>query len=169
MRESIRKHDGFTLMELMLALAVMGILLGIALPAVNSWVASAKVKSAVSDLYSSIIKARSEALKRNRDIVVGPVAAWPDGWTVKLGATTLAQQQATSGVTIVVLQRSGTTWSENTGSLTFKPTGRVDVAAEQIAFVVSAIGSGSRCVDISPSGRPSVRVDADGSTTNACD
>lgn len=172
MRRCARNSSsGFTLVELMLVVAIMGILFGIALPAFSDWVRGAKVRSVTSDLYASVIKARSEAIKRNRDIVLAPNPTWADGWTVKQSgvATVLDQRQAVADVTITIRQRSGSTWSTNAGSITFKNTGRLDVAAEQVAFVVTASGSGARCVDLAPSGRPSVRVDTDGSATDACE
>lgn len=167
-----RRQTGFTVVELMIVVAVSGVLLSIALPAVQDWIAGAKVKATVSDLYASVIKARSEAITRNRDIVIEPVSAWAGGWTVKVGTTILVdQRQPLNDVTIAVRQRSGTTWSANTGSLVFKTTGRLDVSAEQVALVVSSKGgqSANRCVDISPAGRPSVRGDVDRSTTDACE
>lgn len=47
-----RKHVGFTLIELMIAVAIIGILSAIALPAYNNYILKGKVKAAQADLVA---------------------------------------------------------------------------------------------------------------------
>ncbi|MBC7707248.1 MAG: GspH/FimT family pseudopilin [Rhodoferax sp.] len=83
---SIRER-GFTLVELMTTVSVMAIALAIATPSLTGFVRSSKVRSAQSELVSSMMLARSEATKRG--VPVGMAATAPStgnefgaGWKV---------------------------------------------------------------------------------------
>lgn len=59
---------GFTLVELMIAILIAGILLGIGVPSFKSFVKNNRMVSQVNDLLADISYARSEALKRSRNV-----------------------------------------------------------------------------------------------------
>ena len=67
---------GFTVIELVVAVAVAGILAGLAVPAFGPWMSGLKAKSAARDLYSSFQQAKVGAVKDNtrRAIVFDTVA-----------------------------------------------------------------------------------------------
>jgi type IV fimbrial biogenesis protein FimT len=60
-----RPRRGFTLIELMIGLAVMGILLAIALPAFDQFLQNTKIRNAAETTISGLNLARAEALRRN--------------------------------------------------------------------------------------------------------
>lgn len=62
------RHKGFTLMELMIVIVVLGILAAIALPSFQSILEGRRLVGAADDLYSNLQYARSEAIKRNEVI-----------------------------------------------------------------------------------------------------
>jgi prepilin-type N-terminal cleavage/methylation domain-containing protein len=63
-----RFEGGFTLIELMITLIVAGILLGIGVPSFNSFVKNNRIVSQSNELLADLTFARSEALKRSRDV-----------------------------------------------------------------------------------------------------
>jgi prepilin-type N-terminal cleavage/methylation domain-containing protein len=80
---------GFTLMELIVTLSIIGILCTIAVPAFSSWLPEYNLKSAVRELYSNMQLARMMSVKNNNNYRVifntGENASYrivkPDGTT----------------------------------------------------------------------------------------
>ncbi len=83
------RRAGFTIIELMTVVTILGIFAALAAPSMADLLASTAVKGAASDFYSALIAARSEAIKRRANATVAPIGAtWETGWTVKVGANT---------------------------------------------------------------------------------
>lgn len=62
---SRRRHVGFTILELMVSLAVAGVLLVIAIPSFRQLIISNRLTTAANDMVAAINVARMEAVKRN--------------------------------------------------------------------------------------------------------
>lgn len=80
---------GFTLVELMVAIAVLAILLGIAAPSFRDMTASSDLRSTSNELITTLAQARSEAIKRGGRVTVcmsangtacTNVGGWEQGW-----------------------------------------------------------------------------------------
>ena len=106
--------SGFSLIELMVVLAVVSILLGVAVPAYQSFVDSTAVTTASNDLIAAINIARSEALKRDGIVSVQALDTtskdFSDGYCVVLdspGNCTGALRQFTVGSDEITLVISG--------------------------------------------------------------
>jgi type IV fimbrial biogenesis protein FimT len=67
---TIRSKAGFSLVELMMVIAVFIILSAIAVPSSTKWLANYRLKVGASDVYAALQLARSSALKENADVVV---------------------------------------------------------------------------------------------------
>src|SRR5436189_6473231 len=74
---------GFTLIELITVAALVAVIAMLAAPSFESLVRSQRIKTATNDLVTTLVFARSEAVKRNADVTVTRVgSAWNGGWTV---------------------------------------------------------------------------------------
>jgi len=69
-----KKNVGFTLIELMITIAIVAIFASIALPSFSKLIANNRVSTAANDLVSNMVFARSEALKRNDTVSMCPSA-----------------------------------------------------------------------------------------------
>ena len=143
---------GFTIIEMLMVVAILGIFAGLAAPSMADLLASTAVKGAATDLYSSLIVARSEAIKRRTNATVAPVGAdWRTGWTVTVGGnifqkvdplkTRVAVDPATN---VPIVFASNGRVSSGNQTLKFSDTVRTTVA--------------NRCVLIGTSGLPRVRT-----------
>lgn len=65
-----KENSGFTLIEVMIVIAMIGILSAVAVPRFNAWLPVYRLKSAASDLQSNMQKARGLAIKENMTIPI---------------------------------------------------------------------------------------------------
>ena len=70
-----RKVQGFSLLELLVTIAVLTVVVGIALPNMREFVVGNRLSSDVNSFIGLINYARSEAIARNQDVMVCPKAA----------------------------------------------------------------------------------------------
>jgi len=161
--------DGFTMIELLIVLVLVGVLATLAAPNLQDFVARNRLKSAASDLHFSLSLARSEAIKRNSPVAVELNGGdWANGWSVKAGTATLSTQDPYAQ--IAVATRNAAYGSKTFSSITFAGTGR-EGSSDGVAFVMTSAGRPAipaRCVVLDPSGRAAVRQDNDGDPTDGC-
>ena len=138
---------GFTLVELMIAIALLGILLGIAIPTYRDVILNQRLTNATNDLHAALSFARSEAGKRNTNVTLQSAAGgWVDGWRVPSpigGQPDLLNHVQAPGIVI----------DSDVGSVTFSASGR----AANVDFEISAADDASkvRCLGLGADGRAS--------------
>lgn len=68
--DSGSRSAGVTLIELMVSIALLGVLLAIGVPSFQSFIESSRIRSATSALEGALKLARGEAVKRNSEVLV---------------------------------------------------------------------------------------------------
>lgn len=78
---------GFTLIELMVSLAVAAILAVLAAPSFKNLLIQSELRGASTALNLALTKARSEATKRSRSVCLLPITdlGWAGGWELARG------------------------------------------------------------------------------------
>ncbi|PPC79544.1 MAG: type II secretion system protein GspH [Methylotenera sp.] len=81
LKSSAIRHSGFSMIELMIAVAVVSVLATFALPSYRIWIENTRIRNAAESINTGLQKARVEALKRNADIKfqLGVGAEWTIG------------------------------------------------------------------------------------------
>lgn len=164
---------GFSLVELMVVVAILGILAGLAAPSFASFIRSNRLTAAANDLLGAVALARSEALKRGQRIVLctssnastcDNSASWGDGWIVfsdgdNDSVRTVASEpllrvgQSNVGVTSSV---AGATVA-NYISFTSRGAARTTAGAVQSGVITLCIsGQRERRLDLVATGRASI-------------
>lgn len=77
------RHLGFTLVELIITLAVLAILVAIGLPSFERALSDTRMRGQVSDFASAVRTARLLAVQRARPTAMAPLGnGWSSGWQV---------------------------------------------------------------------------------------
>jgi len=133
--------------ELLLVVAVLGILAALAVPSFRSLTQSQQVKTASFELFASLSLARSEAVKRNGNVTVTPVAGgWQAGWNITSGGATISSHGGLRGVVV----------TGGPANVVYARTGRI-VGATAPSFQLdneTTATENVRCIRIDLSGMP---------------
>jgi len=159
---SIGHTRGFTLIELMITVALLGILVALAMPSFSDLMRRTKIESAASNVMVSLATARNEAVKRGRNVSIcsstdGTNCSgsnnWATGWLIYSSAGTPIKvfDALQTGISVVgdathvqhqvTFTSSGSTTLGGAGNITICMTGQT-----------------SRVVDIAVSGRARVAL-----------
>ena len=90
----MKNYNGFTLLELLIALAVVAIVMALGVPSMQEFAKNHRLTTNINTLIGHMALARSEAVKRNQQVAVCVSdnnttcsgANWQDGWIVYVDA-----------------------------------------------------------------------------------
>lgn len=160
-------YRGFSLLELLVVLAIAGILLAVGMPQLRQMVVNGARREASTGLYIALNRARSEAIARNATVTVcsrdlaantptcADTANWMNGWMVFATATdgtrtTLSVQQPVS--TALRFQTAPT------NAISFDASGRTTNTADfRLCPGATARDQRSRLVSVRRSGGISLK------------
>lgn len=160
---------GFTLVELMVTIAVVAVISAIALPSMNEFLVQMRVDNQVSEMQRLLLTARNTAINTGKNTTICPLSnadtcADSTNWVGAVGVINedgvVKQKSAiTSGDKVVFSHKSivytptGQTVSDTSGTMSFCPKGYAEY---------------NRGIDVAISGRvySSFDTDADGKDEN---
>jgi type IV fimbrial biogenesis protein FimT len=160
-RRPERRHAGrgFTLLELLVVIALIAIVAAIATPSFRDAGLGSRLRAVTNNMLASIQLARSEAIKRNVAVTLcrsadGSTCAasggWEQGWVLRdaTGEVISSQQRVPGG--LKVLQAGGY------AALTFQPIG---IGATSATFTIcrdDPVGPQERVLRVTASGTTAV-------------
>ncbi|MDD1966776.1 GspH/FimT family pseudopilin [Pseudomonas putida] len=143
---------GFTLIELILVVVIVGIFAAFAMPSLTSMLHRMNVRAASDELYDLLQYARAEAVTRGTSVTIQAPGATSTNWTGNITVNITSsganlRQVGSSGL------QSGIAVTTSVGSVAFSPTGTASASAcFQISYPNDA-GVTTQFINLQSSGR----------------
>jgi type IV fimbrial biogenesis protein FimT len=152
-------NAGFTLVELVATVTILGVLMMIAAPGFRQLTLNQGIKSAAFDIFSALEYARSEAIKRPGETVTlkpETSGSWTTGWRLVNGAD-VKLRGWTVAPDITVTDKNGTPLT----AVTFGKDGHLTVQPKfEVAPSTTISGVTTRCVKVDLMGRAYAQLGA---------
>lgn len=153
-------EQGFTIIELMITLAIAAIIISFAAPSFKEIIDNNRVSSRANDFIASLALAKSEAVKRNASAQIVPTAGgsdWSDGYKIgiDLNGNNLFEDAVDGEKTLKIIDapKSGTTVNSTMTKIEYNSFGGISVAG---TFEFDAAYACKRTVTLSSSGVNSI-------------
>ncbi|GHE79771.1 GspH/FimT family pseudopilin [Thalassotalea profundi] len=170
---------GFTLVELIVGMGIVGILLAIGIPGLNEFTIKSRVDSEISEIHRIILTARNTAISTGQYVTICPLSGkncqttnWQNTLSVFTNeANTLANAKIFESTLVPASEflikvknaaKSGETIKSTKTDIVFAPTGKLASAGPvMIKYCPQGRADLSRAVEISLSGRAYASEDID--------
>jgi len=157
---SDNNHYGFTIIELMITVALAAVLLAIGIPSLTTLVRNNTLATQTNTILSSIHYARSQTITKNTNITIQPIVSgtdWTQGWIVTDGtADGVRQFEAIDNASLIV--------DTGENEIVYLPDGSItNASAITLVMTPTECPTGNpdiREIDISLSGQVSVATTA---------
>jgi len=151
-------HRGFTIIELMITILLLGAMLTIAVPSFASIFKQNRLAAQANTILSSLNYARGETITQNTNVIIAPIVAgtnWSAGWTTSVNGNVLRNFEGienaslTSSSATITYQSDGSLAA--TGSITLTltpsdcPTGDSDVRVITITLSGQSTSTAAVC------------------------
>jgi len=170
---------GFTLVELLVGIAIVAVLATVALPSINRFVVSMRVDNEIAELHRLLLIARNTSVNSGQDVVVCPIVSGTctDDWTKEITVFIDFDQDndfdSVAGVTPadeIIRIKSATSNSSdqfeysNGASITYNSLGNLPSNNTESTFSYCPHGytDESRGIIVAVSGRAYTSEDSDG-------
>ena len=155
MNQARVKQSGFTIMELLFAVVIVGILAGIALPSFNYAIAKNRMSSNANEIVGAFNLARSEAAQRGTRINVSSISGgtnWATGFRIWRDVNANAAYDAGEEIRIFEAIDTGLTLTGTVSGINFNAVGFAS-AAMTMNLCSNEARVNDRQLDVALSGR----------------
>jgi type IV fimbrial biogenesis protein FimU len=139
---------GFTLVELLVTVSVVGILAAIAIPNFSSTLQNNRAETEVSDLQRALNYARLEAINRGVSVKIAPTSG--SDWTTELQVSLNDQQTVLRKV--APISSGATLVASNVAAMVFSNLGGLTSPASAVVMTYTR-GSTTKVVNVCLTGR----------------
>lgn len=80
-------QSGISLMEILISLAVLGIVMALGMPAYGTWIQNVQIRTATEAVMNGLQTAKNEAIRRNTSVQFKLMAAGNSQWAVNLASS----------------------------------------------------------------------------------
>ena len=150
---------GFSLIELVVTLVIVGILLGVALPSYSAYLQNAKIRTAASSVQTGLQLARTQAILLNLPVDFTRTSATGAGWSVGLQSAAvcpiavlpncpLIESKSNQEGGIQEVEVGGSTLTVSFNGFGQNTTGATTITFENSIGGVCAPGGPMRCLNV---------------------
>lgn len=151
------RSKGFTLIELMITVALVAIVAAIAVPSFSTMIANSRIATTSNDLVGLINHARAEAVKRGRVVTVSPLdgSDWANGVVAWIDQNSNGSFDSSEAIRVMAAAPGSVTISA-TQTFGFSGGGsRVPTGASEVEITVcdDRVGATGREIKVQLGGR----------------